>query len=130
MERKISAMKCKDCKYKNNVTNTDETGCAICSYPSSWFPVHIDDNCHYILEKKELTCGDCARLGEDFACLDCLAEDSAYGDDALCSGFVDKKEEELSKILMFWKVHDFYDRERINDLIDRFEESYRKIMEQ
>lgn len=126
----MNIMKCKDCKYKNNVANTAETGCAICTYPSSWFPVHIDDNCHYIPEKMELTCGDCSRLGEDFSCSDCLAEDSAYNDDELCSGFVDKKEEEFSKILMFWKVHDFYDREKINDFIDKFEESYRKLTEQ
>lgn len=59
-----------------------------------------------------------------------MAEDSAYYDDELCSGFVDKKEEELSKRLMFWKVHDFYDREKINGLIDKFEESYRKLTEQ
>ena len=122
-------MKCKDCKYKNNVANTEETGNAICSYPSSWFPVHLDDNCHYIPERKELTCGDCARLGEDFACIGCFAEDSAYDDDELCSSFADKKEEELNEILMFWKVHDFYDREKINGLIDKFEESYRKLTE-
>ena len=123
-------MKCKDCKYKNNIANTEKTGSAICSFPSRWFPVNIDDNCHYIPEKKKLTCGDCSRLGEDFACLNCLEEDSAYNDDGLCRGFVDKQEEEFSKILMFWKVHEIYDREKINELINKFEEFYRKLTEQ
>ena len=76
----------------------------ICSYPSSWFPVHIEDNCHFIPSKVELTCGDCARLGEDTACLGCVADDSAMEDGELCFGFIDKREEELQDILMFWKV--------------------------
>ena len=122
-------MRCKDCKYKNNLTNTDETGSAICSYSSSRFPINIEDNCHYIPEKK-LTCGDCARLGEDFACLACLAEDSAYNNDKLCSGFIDKQEKEFSKILMFWKVHGFYDRDNINRMIDEFEKFYKELTEQ
>lgn len=120
-------MKCKECKYKNNVANTEETGSAICSYPHSWFPVHLEDNCHYIPEKKELTCGDCARLGEDMACSGCDAEDSALHRSKLCIGFIDKKEEEFSKILMFWKVHGFYDRDKINELIDKFEQSYARL---
>lgn len=123
-------MNCKDCKYRNNISNTDESGMAICSYPSSWFPVHLGDNCHLIPEKMELTCGDCSRLGDDSACIGCIAEDSAYDDGVLCSGFVDKQEEEFSKILMFWKVHDFYDRKKIDELIDSFEESYRRLTEQ
>lgn len=123
-------MKCKDCKHKRNIANTEQTGSAICTYPSSWFPVDIDDNCHFIPEKKELTCGDCACLGEDFACSCCLPQDSAYFNGELCPGFIDKKEEEFSKILMFWKVQDFYDREKIVDLIDRFEEFYNKLTEQ
>lgn len=45
-------MKCKNCKYKTNIANTSETGSAICSYPSSWFPINIEDNCHFIPEKK------------------------------------------------------------------------------
>lgn len=47
-------MKCKNCKYKTNIVNTSETGSAICSYPSSWFPVNIEDNCHFIPEKRKL----------------------------------------------------------------------------
>lgn len=120
-------MKCKDCKYKKNIANTEESGCAICSYPNSWFPVQIGDNCHYIPEKVELTCGDCARLGEDTACIGCIAEDSAEDDGELCAGFIDKREEELNKILMFWKVQGVYNRDKINGLIDEFETYYSKL---
>lgn len=123
-------MKCKNCKYKNDIANTEETGSAICSYPDSWFPVHIEDNCHYIPEKEELTCGDCLRLGEDTACIGCLAEDSAIDNGKLCAGFIDKREEEFSKILMFWKVQGFYKRDKINELIDKFEKKYAKLTEQ
>ena len=47
-------MKCKNCKYKTNIANTSETGSAICSYPSLWFPANIEDNCHFISEKRKL----------------------------------------------------------------------------
>lgn len=123
-------MKCEDCKYKNNVENTNQTGSAICSYPGSWFPVHLGDNCHFVPEKKELTCGDCASFGVDFACAGCFEDDSAYYNDKLCEGFIDKQEEEFDKILMYWKVRGLYDRKRINKLIDQFEEEYRKLTEQ
>lgn len=128
--REVLIMKCKECKYKNNVANTEETGTAICSYPSSWFPVHLEDNCHFIPEKKELTCGDCARLGEDTACIGCTTSDSAYYKDELCDGFIDKKEDEFNKILMFWKVQGFYNRDKINKMLDEFEQYYEKLVKQ
>ena len=37
---------------------------------------------------------------------------------------IDKRKEELNRILMFWKVQGFYDREKINELIDEFEQFY------
>ncbi len=117
-------MKCKNCKYRKNIGNTNETGSAICSYSSSWFPVNIENNCQLIPEKKELTCGDCSRLGEDTACFDCSEDDSAIYNGQLCRGFVDEREEEFKEILMFWKVQGFYDREKINKFIDEFEEFY------
>lgn len=139
-------MKCKNCKYRKNIGNTSETGSAICSYSSSWFPVNIENNCRFIPEKKALTCGDCSRLGEDTACFDCSENDSAIYNGQLCSmlsitlkfeykisaiyngqlcrGFVDEREEEFKQILMFWKVQGFYDREKINNFIDEFEEFY------
>ena len=42
----------------------------------------------------------------------------------LCIGFIDKREEEFNSILMFWKVQGLYDREKINKLLDDFEQSY------
>lgn len=117
-------MKCKNCKYRKNIGNTSETGSAICSYSSSWFPVNVENNCRFIPEKKELTCGDCSRLGEDTACFDCSEDDSAIYNGQLCRGFVDEREEEFKEILMFWKVQGFYDREKINKFIDEFEEFY------
>lgn len=64
------------------------------------------------MKKKELTCGDCSRLGEDTACIDCSEDDSAIYNGQLCRGFVDEREEEFKQILMFWKVQGFYDREK------------------
>lgn len=84
-------MKCKNCKYKTNIANTSEKGSAICSYPSSWFPVNIEDNCHFIPEKKEITCSDCSRLHEDMACFSCAEDDSAIFNGQLCRGFIDKR---------------------------------------
>ena len=107
-------MKCKNCKYRKNIGKTSETGSAICSYSSSWFPVNIENNCHLISEKKELTCGDCSRLGEDTACFDCSEDDSAIYNGQLCRGFVDEREEEFKQILMFWKVQGFYDCEKVS----------------
>lgn len=117
-------MKCKNCKYKTNIANTSETGSTICSYPSSWFPANIEDNCHFISEKKEITCSDCSRLHEDMACFSCAEDDSAIFNGQLCRGFIDKRKEELNRILMFWKVQGFYDRKEINELIDEFEQFY------
>ena len=100
MKKEADKLKCKNCKYKTNIANTSETGSAICSYPSSWFPVNIEDNCHFIPEKKEITCSDCSRLHEDMACFSCTEDDSAIFNGQLCRGFIDKRKEEIGKILL------------------------------
>lgn len=123
-------LKCKDCKYRINIKNTNETGSAICSYVGSWFPVNIEDNCCFIPEKRELTCGDCARLDEDTACFSCSEDDSTIYNGQLCGGFIDKRKEELNDILMFWKVQGLYDREKINKLMNDFEQEYDKLTKQ
>lgn len=98
----MDELKCNNCKYKTNVSNTEETGTAICSYPQGeWFVVNVEDSCHYIPEKKELTCGDCSRLNEDTGCFACQETDSAMYNGHLCIGFIDKREEEFNSILMF-----------------------------
>lgn len=130
MKKGSDKLKCKNCKYKTNIANTSETGSAMCSYPSSWFPINIEDNCHFIPEKKEITCSDCSRLYEDMACFSCSEDDSAIFNGQLCRGFIDKRKEELNSILMFWKVQGFYDREKINELIDEFEQFYDSFFKQ
>lgn len=126
----LDKMKCKNCKYRKNIANTSETGSAICSYSNSWFPINIENNCYFIPEKNELTCGDCSRLTEDTACFGCSEDDSALYNGQLCRGFVDEREAEFKQILMFWKVQGFYDRERINKLIDEFEQFYDNLLKQ
>lgn len=64
------------------------------------------------------------------ACFGCSEDDSAIFNGQLCKGFIDKREEELNRILMFWKVQGFYDREKINELIDKFEQLYDSFFEQ
>lgn len=32
-KQRVDELKCNNCKYKTNVSNTEETGTAICSYP-------------------------------------------------------------------------------------------------
>lgn len=58
------------------------------------------------------------------ACFSCSEDDSAIFNGQLCREFIDKRKEELNSILMFWKVQGFYDREKINELIDEFEQFY------
>ena len=48
----------------------------------------------------------------------------------LCIGFIDKREDEFNSILMFWKVQGLYDREKINKLLDDFEQSYDRLFNQ
>ena len=43
---------------------------------------------------------------------------------------IDKRKEELNRILMFWKVQGFYDRKKINELIDEFERFYDSFFKQ
>lgn len=100
-------MKCKNCKYRKNIGNTSETGSAICSYSSSWFPVNIENNCHLISEKKELKCGDCSRLGEDTACFDCSEDDSAIYNDNCAEDLWMNGKKNLNKYLCFGKFKDF-----------------------
>ena len=82
------------------------------------------------LKKKELTCGDCSRLNEDTGCFACQETDSAMYNGHLCIGFIDKRKEEFNSILMFWKVQGLYDREKINKLLDDFEQSYDRLFNQ
>ena len=123
-------MKCKDCKFKRNISNTDTLGIAICSYPSSYFIVNIEDNCHFIPDKEELKCGDCYWLKNDWGCVGCEETESAYRDGKLCSSYLDRQEIVFSDILLFWKYKGIYDRNHIIELIDEFEAAYKELTEQ
>lgn len=120
-------MKCEMCKYKQDIANSKETGAAVCTRKASYFPVNYGDNCHFIPKKRELLCGDCVRFGEDFACVESEANSKAYINGKLCAGFIDAKEQDFLEILMFWKVHDLYDRDKIEKIIAEFEDFYTDI---
>ncbi len=119
--------KCKSCQYKNA---TSTKGKGICSHGETWFPVKDEDYCHYLGTPKELTCGDCAYLNVDSACIGCSPDESAYRYGHLCGGFGDRRELEFNEILAFWLVHDMYDRKKIEKLLDEFEEESRRLCEE
>ncbi len=123
-------MRCEMCKYKQDISNSRETGVALCTRNSSYFPVYYNDNCYFIPQKRELVCGDCARFGEDFACIESNVDSKAYINKKLCTGFVDAKKQEFERILMFWKVQEMYDRTKIEKMIDEIENLYNDIEEQ
>ena len=107
-------MKCGKCKFKINIGNTEETGDAFCSRASSYFPINCKDNCHFSPRKKELYCKDCSRLGRDTACMTAKENDKVYYNGQRCGGFIDKKEDEFTEILQFWKSQGWYKRTKID----------------
>lgn len=120
-------MQCGKCKYKQNIGNTKETGAALCTRSTEYFPVQIEDDCYFIPQKRELVCGDCAGLREDFGCFAQSETDSAYQDGDLCMGFIDLKEQEFKEILMFWKVQKLHDRAEIEKMVQEVDEFYNDI---
>lgn len=123
-------MKCEICKYRLNIANTKESGSALCSRNSSYFPVNFYDDCHFIPKKRELVCADCACFGEDFGCFGMEADDKVFSNGRQCSGFIDTRKQDFNQILMFWKVQGLYDRDEINKMIDAFEIFYDDIERQ
>lgn len=63
---------------------------------------------------------------DELKCNNCKYKTNGH----LCIGFIDKREEEFNSILMFWKVQGLYDREKINKLLDDFEQSYDRLFNQ
>ena len=88
-----------------------------------------EDYCHYFGVPQELTCGDCSRLIYDSGCVGCQEDESAYHFGHLCRGFQDRREDEFVEILAFWLVHDMYDRQKIEKMLDEFEIESRKFCE-
>jgi hypothetical protein len=63
-----------------------------------------------------LQCQDCCNYFDDPGCIGCQPDDSVYFNGERCSGFYDKKKEDLQEILMFWMVQGLYNREEINKI--------------
>lgn len=114
-----SFLKCKDCKYFSVGKNM-----SLCKYKSSWEITDPDNNCWFLPEFKELTCGDCWCLGNDMGCAGCRPEESAYINGKLCPDFTDRKEDELYGILSYWKSRGIYDHNKIINILDEFEKTY------
>lgn len=74
------------------------------------------DTCIYY--PKEYTCGDCDRLDNDFACMTCKAEDSAYHGQHLCSGFIDKHEENVRQAIFDWYLRGYNIQEKVDTIIE------------
>ena len=47
----------------------------------------------------------------------------------LCGEFIDKKEDEFTEILLFWKSQGWYERTKIDRMLDDFEKFYAEIKE-
>ncbi len=119
--------KCKKCLYKKKIATL---GQGICSYDERGCLVNDEDYCHYLGVPQELTCGDCARLSYDSGCAGCREDESAFHAGHLCRGFQDRHEDDFIEILTFWLVHDMYDRQKIEKMLDEFEEESRKFCEE
>lgn len=122
-------MKCEQCRYKRDIGNTKETGAALCTRATSFFPVDCKDDCHFLPKKKESHCIDCSRLSWDTACMNAEPQDAVYENGNRCPGFLDRKEDEFTEILQFWKAQGWYDRAKIEQMLDEFEKFYADIEE-
>lgn len=88
-------MKCgKDCKFFNEIANTDE---CICSKYHSFELVPIGMDCP--LEPKPYRCGDCVHFIEgDYACMTAKADDIVNG----CPGFIDDRYYQMALTIADW----------------------------
>ena len=98
-----------------DINVTEETGAALCSRVPSYFPINCKD--------------DCPRLGRDTACMTARENDKVYNNGQRCGGFIDKKEDEFTEILLFWKSQGWYERAKIDRMLDDFEKFYAEIEE-
>ena len=110
----VKNMKCKDCKKYWPIATP---GHGICSLPSSYFPTESENDCCYI--SSNITCKDCGRFGNDFACFTANENDDASN----CAGFIDIYEENVLDAFRIWLSRNIYSRENILKLCDKFEES-------
>lgn len=107
---------CKECEKFMRFGGDDKHG--VCSLPESYFQTEADAECVY-LRKDMLTCSDCARFKEDFACMTAAEDDDASD----CPGFIDKFEENVLAAFFEWLKRGEYNREKIEALCKSFEET-------
>ncbi len=119
------ALKCRDCKYYSGEENIH-----LCKREECWKVIKPDDDCRFLPETRELTCGDCWRLMNDPACTGYRCEESAVTDGKLCPMYIDKRVEDLKYILIFWMAHGLFEREKVNTMIDKFEKDYNELIYQ
>lgn len=55
--------------------------------------------------------------------------DKVYNNGQRCGEFIDKKEDEFTEILLFWKSQGWYERTKIDRMLDDFEKFYAEIKE-
>jgi len=111
-------IKCKDCKNFQEIANTNETRQGLCKYPTAFEPVCADNICIFV--PNPLTCADCDRFGNDFACMTALPDDSAVD----CGGFIDKDETEFINILCRWQMRGIDVASKVDELIDSFAQEF------
>ena len=68
-------------------------------------------------------------MGHDTACMTARENDKVYNNGQRCGEFIDKKEDEFTEILLFWKSQGWYDRTKIDRMLDDFEKFYAEIKE-
>lgn len=110
------------CKYFNKIANTNEMGAGICKIGAFYSPTTLDEECPYAINKEyKLTCKDCARFNEDFACYTAQENDLVKD----CSGFIDKLYEGIGKLTIELLLQNRYDREKLIKYIDLVIKNYK-----
>lgn len=113
-------MKCKECGNLYRLKNTDSCGVGVCSYPSSYVEVNIENDC--LFTPSPYTCKDCDHYRtHDTACMTAKADD-LVGD---CPGFVDNKKVDMYNIMVDWKLRGFNVKDKLEEVYKEFEEEFK-----
>ena len=115
----------KECKYFSSIANTDETKMGICRFTEGYESVQLDKLCPFTPRDWEPTCADCDRLGNDFGCMTCRAEDSAMHNGHICCGFIDIAEADFMKALTRLKLQNRYSQATVGEWIEKFEREFK-----
>lgn len=124
--------KCKNCKFFQEIGNTNATGAGLCTVSNSYGATNKENKCPLFYSRQidfkdlyklqsNLKCRDCDRFGVDYACFTCKEDDSAWGKGNLCAGFIPKQLEEVESILFTWYVQGLNVREILSDSLEKIE---------